>query len=84
MLGIELEKLDHKTIRELQNYVRLQKNSVIHDKEESALESQEINYSICWAWFLFTDLFMQVMDRINLVIYQSYLFNQNLNSGEFK
>lgn len=62
-MGIDIEKLDNKTIRELQNYVRLQKNSIIHDKEESGLDSQENNYSFCWkaTWFLFITIYQSFM-----------------------
>jgi hypothetical protein len=30
MLSLDLEKLDNRTVRELQNYIKLQKNSMGH------------------------------------------------------
>lgn len=33
IMSIDFDKLDHRTVRELQNYVRLQKNTIVHDKD---------------------------------------------------
>lgn len=47
VVSLDLEKMDNRLVRELQNYVRLQRNSVVHDREESLADSLEHQYSIC-------------------------------------
>ena len=39
--GVDLEKLEQKTLRELNNYVKLQKNSASHDIDLSIEDSRE-------------------------------------------